>query len=162
MLSSVAKETGVYLFGGWISIYDADVNPEYAKGSLVVIYFCRIYTRARRKQRQTLQYAHCVRSIRYAFKKKTLANIWQKLFTLPIGKMIATHRKVHLFDIDVPGKIRFIASIRSARCIIIRSHCSLRRKAKLCLPEVTLHMSIPVSQKLPLLMPVTLYILNIV
>lgn len=76
--------------------------------------------------------------------------------------MIATHRKVHLFDIDVPGKIRFIASIRSARCIIIRSHCSLRRKAKLCLPEVTLHMSIPVSQKLPLLMPVTLYILNIV
>ncbi|KAG0377650.1 hypothetical protein BGX24_005719 [Mortierella sp. AD032] len=25
----------------------------------------------------------------------------------PDGKLIATHRKVHLFDIDVPGKIRF-------------------------------------------------------
>ncbi|KAK3838599.1 MAG: carbon-nitrogen hydrolase [Linnemannia elongata] len=25
----------------------------------------------------------------------------------PEGKLIATHRKVHLFDIDVPGKIRF-------------------------------------------------------
>lgn len=25
----------------------------------------------------------------------------------PSGKMIAKHRKVHLFDIDVPGKITF-------------------------------------------------------
>jgi hypothetical protein len=23
------------------------------------------------------------------------------------GNLIATHRKVHLFDIDIPGKIRF-------------------------------------------------------
>lgn len=25
----------------------------------------------------------------------------------PTGKLLATHRKVHLFDIDIPGKIRF-------------------------------------------------------
>jgi omega-amidase len=25
----------------------------------------------------------------------------------PTGKLLAIHRKVHLFDIDVPGKIRF-------------------------------------------------------
>ncbi|KAF9186115.1 hypothetical protein BGZ51_002240 [Haplosporangium sp. Z 767] len=25
----------------------------------------------------------------------------------PLGELIATHRKIHLFDIDVPGKIRF-------------------------------------------------------
>lgn len=25
----------------------------------------------------------------------------------PLGSMIASHRKVHLFDIDVPGKITF-------------------------------------------------------
>ncbi|RDL40357.1 Carbon-nitrogen hydrolase [Venustampulla echinocandica] len=25
----------------------------------------------------------------------------------PAGKLVATHRKVHLFDIDIPGKIRF-------------------------------------------------------
>jgi omega-amidase len=28
----------------------------------------------------------------------------------PNGKLVATHRKVHLFDIDVPGKIRFMES----------------------------------------------------
>lgn len=25
----------------------------------------------------------------------------------PTGKLLAVHRKIHLFDIDVPGKIRF-------------------------------------------------------
>ena len=24
-----------------------------------------------------------------------------------IGELVATHRKVHLFDIDIPGKIKF-------------------------------------------------------
>ena len=28
----------------------------------------------------------------------------------PAGKLIATHRKTHLFDIDIPGKIKFIES----------------------------------------------------
>jgi omega-amidase len=28
----------------------------------------------------------------------------------PSGELLATHRKVHLFDIDIPGKIRFIES----------------------------------------------------
>lgn len=30
----------------------------------------------------------------------------------PTGKMIAKHRKVHLFDIDVPGKITFKVIIK--------------------------------------------------
>ena len=30
-----------------------------------------------------------------------------------LGELVATHRKVHLFDIDIPGKIRFkVACIR--------------------------------------------------
>ena len=28
----------------------------------------------------------------------------------PEGKLLATHRKTHLFDIDIPGKIKFIES----------------------------------------------------
>ncbi|KAK5080727.1 Omega-amidase nit3 [Lithohypha guttulata] len=28
----------------------------------------------------------------------------------PEGKLLATHRKIHLFDIDIPGKIKFIES----------------------------------------------------
>lgn len=28
----------------------------------------------------------------------------------PTGDLLATHRKVHLFDIDIPGKIRFVES----------------------------------------------------
>ena len=28
----------------------------------------------------------------------------------PAGKLIATHRKTHMFDIDIPGKIKFIES----------------------------------------------------
>lgn len=28
----------------------------------------------------------------------------------PTGKLLATHRKVHLFDIDIPGKIKFTES----------------------------------------------------
>lgn len=28
----------------------------------------------------------------------------------PTGKLIATHRKTHLFDIDIPGKIKFMES----------------------------------------------------
>jgi omega-amidase len=28
----------------------------------------------------------------------------------PAGKLIATHRKTHLFDIDIPGKIKFVES----------------------------------------------------
>lgn len=28
----------------------------------------------------------------------------------PSGALLATHRKVHLFDIDIPGKIRFVES----------------------------------------------------
>ena len=28
----------------------------------------------------------------------------------PTGEMVAKHRKIHLFDIDIPGKIRFVES----------------------------------------------------
>lgn len=28
----------------------------------------------------------------------------------PSGKLLATHRKVHMFDIDIPGKIKFVES----------------------------------------------------
>ena len=30
--------------------------------------------------------------------------------TILPGELVAIHRKVHLFDIDIPGKIRFKAS----------------------------------------------------
>lgn len=38
-------------------------------------------------------------------KKKELYNT--SLTFAPSGELIATHRKVHLFDIDIPGKIKF-------------------------------------------------------
>ncbi|KAI8372848.1 carbon-nitrogen hydrolase [Radiomyces spectabilis] len=61
MLSGVAKEAGIYLFGGSI--------PE---------------------------------------RDNTSGNVFNTLTVYdPEGKMIAVHRKVHLFDIDVPGKITF-------------------------------------------------------
>lgn len=28
-----------------------------------------------------------------------------------VGELVATHRKVHLFDIDIPGKIKFKVNI---------------------------------------------------
>ncbi|KAI9499171.1 carbon-nitrogen hydrolase [Zychaea mexicana] len=65
MLSGVAKEAGVYLFGG--SIPERDESDKDKLYNTLTVYD-------------------------------------------PSGKMIATHRKVHLFDIDVPGKIRFIES----------------------------------------------------
>lgn len=40
----------------------------------------------------------------------------------PTGKMIAKHRKVHLFDIDVPGKIKFKVNKRvepTARAVLL-------------------------------------------
>ncbi|KAI7897219.1 carbon-nitrogen hydrolase [Mucor mucedo] len=41
-------------------------------------------------------------------KEESSGNIYNTLTAYdPTGKMIAKHRKVHLFDIDVPGKIRF-------------------------------------------------------
>ncbi|KAF7728541.1 hypothetical protein EC973_005945 [Apophysomyces ossiformis] len=61
MLSSTAKEAGVYLFGG--SIPERDENT---------------------------------------------GNIYNTLTVYnPSGEMIGIHRKVHLFDIDIPGKIQF-------------------------------------------------------
>ncbi|KAG2229108.1 hypothetical protein INT48_000950, partial [Thamnidium elegans] len=41
-------------------------------------------------------------------KEETSGKIYNTLTAYdPTGKMIAKHRKVHLFDIDVPGKIKF-------------------------------------------------------
>ncbi|KAF8226206.1 carbon-nitrogen hydrolase [Tricholoma matsutake] len=61
MLSSIAKETGVWLVGGSIPERDMADNNVYNT--------CTVYN--------------------------------------PKGDLIALHRKVHLFDIDIPGKIKF-------------------------------------------------------
>jgi omega-amidase len=61
MLSSVAKEAGVWLIGGSI--------PEREESTGNVYNTCTVYS--------------------------------------PKGDLVALHRKVHLFDIDIPGKIKF-------------------------------------------------------
>lgn len=61
MLSSVAKEAGVWLIGGSI--------PERDDSDGKVYNTCTVYS--------------------------------------PKGELVAIHRKVHLFDIDIPGKIKF-------------------------------------------------------
>ncbi|CDS05247.1 hypothetical protein LRAMOSA07776 [Lichtheimia ramosa] len=61
MLSGVAKEAGIYLFGGSIPERDESTGKLY---NTLTVYD-------------------------------------------PAGKMIGIHRKVHLFDIDIPGKITF-------------------------------------------------------
>jgi hypothetical protein len=35
------------------------------------------------------------------------------------GQQLAVHRKVHLFDIDIPGKIRFQASNTSSLILLL-------------------------------------------
>ncbi|OJA19743.1 hypothetical protein AZE42_01519 [Rhizopogon vesiculosus] len=61
MLSSAAKEAGVWLVGGSIPERDEETNKVYNT--------CTVYS--------------------------------------PTGALVALHRKVHLFDIDIPGKITF-------------------------------------------------------
>ncbi|KAG2747474.1 carbon-nitrogen hydrolase [Suillus brevipes Sb2] len=61
MLSSAAKEEGIWLIGGSIPERDAETNNIYNT--------CTVYS--------------------------------------PTGALVASHRKVHLFDIDIPGKITF-------------------------------------------------------
>jgi omega-amidase len=61
MLSSTAKEAGIWLIGGSIPERDAETNKIYNT--------CTVYS--------------------------------------PTGALVASHRKVHLFDIDIPGKITF-------------------------------------------------------
>jgi omega-amidase len=40
--------------------------------------------------------------------EKKGSNLFNTSLTFsPTGKLLAVHRKVHLFDIDVPGKIKF-------------------------------------------------------
>lgn len=61
MLSSAAKEAGIWLIGGSIPERDVETNNIYNT--------CTVYS--------------------------------------PTGALVASHRKVHLFDIDIPGKIKF-------------------------------------------------------
>lgn len=42
----------------------------------------------------------------------------------PLGKRIATHRKVHLFDIDIPGGITFKVLIQERKSTHAMPYCS--------------------------------------
>ncbi len=55
------------------------------------------------------------------------------------GKLLAVHRKVHLFDIDVPGKIRFQESevLSSGQTFQIRCMIHTDRQASLNLTHHT-------------------------
>lgn len=81
-LSSAAKEAGVYLVGG--SIPELAVGDESAGED-------KLGERGEKKDTDT--------------EKETYYNT--SLIFGPDGKLLATHRKVHLFDIDIPGGITF-------------------------------------------------------
>ena len=45
--------------------------------------------------------------------------LWTEVLILAPGELVAIHRKVHLFDIDIPGKIKFkVEYIRGLRVIL--------------------------------------------
>jgi hypothetical protein len=51
---------------------------------------------------------------------------WDLIYTQ--GELVATHRKVHLFDIDIPGKIKF--KVAYLPQLLYDGTLSLLRKAR--------------------------------
>ncbi|OJT14224.1 Omega-amidase NIT2-A [Trametes pubescens] len=96
MLSAAAKEEGVWLIGGeqQYRIPETWMDLTYSQGLFPSV-------------RQILE--SCTTPLPYTPRKvrtliRTLAFA---ALTLRVGELVAMHRKVHLFDIDIPGKIRF-------------------------------------------------------
>lgn len=83
-LSAMAKEAGVYLVGG--SIPERESDSELQK---------RLSSSSSSSSPQTNE----------DDKKSRLYNT--SLIFSPTGTLLSTHRKIHLFDIDIPHKIRF-------------------------------------------------------
>jgi hypothetical protein len=52
------------------------------------------------------------------------------------GDLVAAHRKVHLFDIDIPGKMTFKVSWLEHSYDILSKHSLLFRKARLYVGEL--------------------------
>ncbi len=48
-----------------------------------------------------------------------------------IGDLVAIHRKVHLFDIDIPGKIKFKVSLHSSISLETLLNSDLRKVRRL-------------------------------
>jgi len=108
MLSVAAKETGTWLIGGVLTLgnyYDSMLSTKHASGSIPerdvqdgnIYNTCTVYNP---QGTRILQNLYTINSFRNH-----------------IGELVATHRKVHLFDIDIPGKIRFKVNI----CYLILS-----------------------------------------
>lgn len=112
MLSVAAKETGTWLIGGVLTLwnyYDLMLSTKHASGSI---------------PERDVQDGNIYNTCTVYNPQGT--RILQNLYTINslinhIGELVATHRKVHLFDIDIPGKIRFKVNI----CYLILSKLSL-------------------------------------
>jgi omega-amidase len=80
MLSSAAKETGTWLIGGSIPERDLTSNKVYNT--------CTVYNPKGNSKWHSGSVYH-THGLHF------------------IGDLVAIHRKIHLFDIDIPGKIKF-------------------------------------------------------
>lgn len=94
-LSEAASENRIWLIGGALTTW------RYSDQSILTMNQVRY-------PKEMLLTASSTILASYSHQKAWHDCIFRPLsFTLLPGKLVATHRKVHLFDIDIPGKITF-------------------------------------------------------
>ena len=97
MLSSVAKETGTWLIGG----ASAQLSRHNCKRSKSREQ--DLYPRERRVRAISTILLQCIHpKVRVDLSRRLVDAV-----NPTTGELVALHRKVHLFDIDIPGKITF-------------------------------------------------------
>jgi predicted amidohydrolase len=97
MLSGVAKETKTWLVGGRFSSLNSEIIIRYSQDP---------------SRSKTLKAALFITPVLSTIPmvRTLLAVFLSCIYLTGTGDLIAMHRKVHLFDIDIPGKIKFKVS----------------------------------------------------
>jgi omega-amidase len=98
MLSSVAKETGTWLVGGMHTHMFHGVNCRRSESREQDLYPRERYPRA-----TSTTPLPCIHRKVRVHPSCCLVDAANPM----IGELVALHRKIHLFDIDIPGKITF-------------------------------------------------------
>lgn len=100
MLSATAKETGTWLIGGVTTLW----NSYHSVLSLYKV----PYQNGMHRMAKFITLARYI-ILRVPDPPQNLSNI--NSYSNYVGELVAIHRKVHLFDIDIPGKIKFKVDI---------------------------------------------------
>lgn len=148
MLSSVAKEASVWILGGSIperedgeerlwntaTVWDPQGEPDRCP------FASRAWSRESKKE---------ARGKNENESRKHVADL--PCFRFIPGNLVAKHRKIHMYDVDIPGGITFFESkslapgsqltvfeTRSSPFLPLSSHSSSRRSSLLCMPPRSL------------------------